>query len=360
MIERQPRAPGIYFGLDEAEYHADPSLGSHDVVRLHSGGPYYWWDSWMNPLRREREESEALLWGSAFHKLILEGHGAFLEAYAPMPRVEDYFGVLRTIDDIKARLRELGLPLSGRKDDLIARLKAADPSAVIWDEIIGKAAEGHTLLKTEIWESILLSAKMITANPSLAQAFTGGYPEVSVFWREIVDGVEVPCKARIDYLRLLETVDLKSIVNQRLRRFRDACRYAIAEYRYDIQCAHYQTAREAGRRFVEQGLVFGPEDKTPPRKWLNAFAKMRPQNEVKDRALGYTWIWVFYQKTGAPIAKGLEFSCLDGAFDMAMQARRTALETYADHLDRFGTEIWVNVEPIELLSGDDLPSWMTA
>ena len=26
--------PGIYFGLDEDEYHADPSLGSSDVRRL--------------------------------------------------------------------------------------------------------------------------------------------------------------------------------------------------------------------------------------------------------------------------------------------------------------------------------------
>jgi hypothetical protein len=352
---REPMPEGVYFGLPEDVYHADPSLGSHDVIRLFAGAPYYWWESWMNPLRKPRD-ADALVWGSAFHKFVLEGEEAFQSAYAQMPQIEDYPNALKTIDDIKARMRELGIgPLTGKKEELMERLRAAAPGTLFWDDLIADAlASGQTLLKPDVWREIVLSAQMIVKNPSIAKSFTGGYPEVSIFWRE--DGV--PCKARIDYLRLLETVDLKSIVNPMQKAFDHAVRSAIANYRYDIQAAHYQVGREMARRFAEEGKVFGTEEKTPPQKWLKAFAKVRPQNEASDTANGYTWIWVFYSKTGAPIAKGYEFSSQDGAFDLALQHRLAALDRYRENLAKFGTDMWILDEPIELITGSDLPSWM--
>ena len=33
-VKPKPLTPGVYFGLDEAAYHADPSLGSSDERRL--------------------------------------------------------------------------------------------------------------------------------------------------------------------------------------------------------------------------------------------------------------------------------------------------------------------------------------
>lgn len=354
-IARQPMPEGVYFGLADSVYHADPSLGSHDVIRLYAGAPYYWWDSWMNPLR-EPDDADALVWGGAFHKFVLEGEEAFEAAYAQAPQIEDYPTALKTADDIKNRMRELGVsPLTGRKEELMARLRAAVPETLFWDDIMEDAvSSGKTLLKPKVYQEIVLSAQMIVKNPSIANSFTNGYPEVSIFWRE--DGV--PCKARIDYLRLLETVDLKSIVNPMQKAFDHAVRGAIANYRYDIQAAHYQTGREMARRFVEEGKVFGPEDRTPPQKWLKAFAKTRAQSDVSDASRGYTWVWVFYQKGHVPIAKGYEFSSMDGAFDVGLQCRLKALDTYREHMAKFGTDMWIDDSPIQLISGSDLPSWM--
>ncbi|MBY0561455.1 PD-(D/E)XK nuclease-like domain-containing protein [Hyphomicrobium sp.] len=357
-------APGIYFGLADDVYHADPSLGSHSVARLRYSGPHYWWESWMNPLREEKKESDAYIWGRAFHKLTLEGRSAFDESFARAPVIDEYPGCCRIVDDIKAKLAALGLPVSGNKAVLIERLKAADPEATFWDEIVAAAeAGGKTLLKPGMHAEILLSGAMISKNPHLQPSFRDGFSEVSVFWVE--DGV--PCKARIDYLKLKATVDLKSILTNRDDlTFDRLVHRAIAMYRYDMQCAHYQTARDMARQFVTEGKVFDmtggrtlehyDEDTgeivqrptMPTQKWLNVFAK----------TTDFTWVWVMFGKGGPPLAKGYEFRRDDPAFDLACDDRKRGLKTYTEFYERFGREMWLVMDPVELVTGQDLPSWL--
>lgn len=363
--KREPMPEGIYFGLNEDDYHADPSLGSHSVIQLFRQPSEYWWRSYMNPFNEEQEdekEKDALKIGRAFHSLVLDGEARFHERFACEPVIEDFPGCLKTVEDIKNVMREVGgMKMSGGKDELIARLKEfyGDSNRyVFWDDIIAEAkASGKTLFKPDKWAQIQLSAKMITANPHLKESFTGGFPEVSIFWRE--DGV--PCKARIDYLKLMATIDLKTIANQAQHEFRKAIRMAIASYRYDIQWCHYQTGRERARKFVEEGKVFGPEAAMPPQKWLKAFAKTRPNNETTDAAKGYTWVWVYAQKLpSAPITKGIEFSFLDQGWEIARRSRDAALDAYREYMAKFGTNMWILDEPIELLTSDELPSWMSS
>ena len=83
-------APGIYFGLSEDAYHADHALGSGSIRALANHPMYYWRDSWMNPLRRQDEETPALLFGRALHKLVLEGIESFHKSYQPAPRKADH------------------------------------------------------------------------------------------------------------------------------------------------------------------------------------------------------------------------------------------------------------------------------
>src|SRR5262245_29067159 len=68
----KPLAPGVYFGLPAAEYHADPSLGSTDLKRLLQAPAVYWWHSHMNPDRPPSPDSPAKQKGRALHKLVLE------------------------------------------------------------------------------------------------------------------------------------------------------------------------------------------------------------------------------------------------------------------------------------------------
>jgi PDDEXK-like domain of unknown function (DUF3799) len=59
---------------------------------------------------------------------------------------------------------------------------------------------------------------------------------VSVFW---IDEDGIPCKARHDYVKPRTLVNLKKFANIRQRPVDLAIHLAIAEYRYDLQAAHY-------------------------------------------------------------------------------------------------------------------------
>lgn len=242
-------APGVYFGLAEDIYHADPAIGSGDMRRLVNGAPQYWWQSHLNP-DRAPVSSDAMLWGRAFHKLVLEGTTAFAETFAVEPVAADIPGVLVSQDDLKAYCKLLKVPVSGTKAELAERIRAAEKERAaalkagkidgdllladevpIWDEIIRdfRAAcvkHNRTALKPAMAREIRIAASFVTANPHLRQAFQGGVAEVSVVWIE--DGVRY--KSRIDYLKPKMALDLKSMFNRAGRAVDDAIRMAIAEY----------------------------------------------------------------------------------------------------------------------------------
>src|ERR1700730_11283756 len=86
----------------------------------------------MNANRPPSPDSPAKQKGRALHKLVLEGEEAFAEA--PLP--DRYPGCLVTRDDLKAKCRDLGEPVSGTKAELAKRIKANAPDVVIFDEVM--------------------------------------------------------------------------------------------------------------------------------------------------------------------------------------------------------------------------------
>ena len=78
---------GVYFDLDEDDYHGDPALGSTDLRRLLASGPDYWWGSPLNPNAPERTSSPQQERGRALHKLVLEGNQAFSVRYVRQPTI---------------------------------------------------------------------------------------------------------------------------------------------------------------------------------------------------------------------------------------------------------------------------------
>lgn len=348
-------APGVYFGLDESLYHADPALGSGDVRALHTCPMYYWQNSAMNPHRVADEETPALLYGRALHKLVLEGRQAFVAAYTCAPEAADHPGCFVTVDDIKKALRDFGEKVSGNKPDLIARLKARAPDALIFDDIIARHAEdaqrsGKTILKRAMFEEVVTAAGFIAQDTRVAPAFQGGCPEISVFWER--DGV--PLKCRIDYLRfgrdadrrlLALNTDLKSFANQRGVAPERAVALAVAEYRLDMQAAHNTDGAGQIGALIQGGAVYGAERINP--QWLDALASVRPEDHL--------WHWAFFQKD-APVA-------LLRPAGAALVARGrkdvdSALQSYRDMMARFGAA-WRHVDPMPDTSLDigDMPAW---
>jgi hypothetical protein len=229
--QTEPHAPGVYFGLDAATYHADPSLGSSDLKRLLQAPAVYWFHSHLNPERQPTPDSPAKQKGRALHKLVLEGLEAFERTYTCEPAASAYPGALVTSDDLKARCRALGEPVSGTKAELSKRIKSKDPKAIIFDEIIATframaERDNMEILKPDAMAAVRQAAASITLNPHLARAFQGGIPEVSVFW---TDEHGIACKCRIDWLKPRTIVDIKKCANQRERPFDIAVRLAIAE-----------------------------------------------------------------------------------------------------------------------------------
>ena len=319
--------PGIYFGMPEADYHAAPYIGSSNMKQLYASPPDYWFDSAMNPLREIEEPSFAQKFGTAIHYRILHGETEFKRLYR---YVDGEKGESVSAEGLKEWIAgEGGIP---------AKLKADNERKVV-EEF------GVSLLTERTYERIMISAAMITKNPHLAQAFTGGFPEVSVFWDQ--DGV--PCKARFDYLKLRATVDLKSFRSKdRIKTLDETILQDLFNYRYDIQVAHYQNGRRAARDLAAAGKVtILPGATGPDGEWL----KKALEGEAG-------WVFVFYKADGMPLSKSYQIPHGSPAHLSGRYAVEVALRNYADNLAKFGTDAWVNVDEPFQITEEDMPKWL--
>lgn len=178
-------ADGIYFGMPNDVYHADPALGSSGLRDLLTGGPTFWWNSAMNP-QRKRKDTRALDFGSAIHAMVLEGEAEFLRRFAEKPDPE---GALNTYVQVKDWLLKRGEAKVPRdKAGAVAQALLVDPDVRILEVEEKRIADaGRTILSDDDWGRVQVASAIIRANPQPRTAFRNGVAEVSVFWR--IDGV---------------------------------------------------------------------------------------------------------------------------------------------------------------------------
>jgi hypothetical protein len=300
--------PGIYFQLCETTYHTDPALGSTDIRRLLRSPPDYYWNSWMNPNRPAIDpDTPARARGKAMHKIVLEGEEAFSRLYVRRP------------DDVEgASSTDKGAITRAAKKNLAA---------------------GQTLLGCADYDRVRIAGAMISKHPDLGDAFSNGQSEVSVFWER--GGVMRKC--RFDYLKPRGIGDLKSITNTKGIEFKAACRNAIANYRYDIQAAHYLEGRTFLPQLVTDGLIYGDHDA----EWIRTVAA----------APEFAFVFVFFQADDAPITWSCVLSPKNPIIPYARQKIDEAVESYVDFKNRFGTDMWLMTEPMAELSMDEMPGF---
>jgi hypothetical protein len=346
VIPHDGMDPGVYLNMPEDVYHADPSLGSTDIRRLLTGPSefHYAWSG--NPDREQEESSDALTFGKAVHKIVLEGQQSFDGSFACKPEAPD---VLRTAEDFRAWLRARSLADKGSKEALSERILSVDPNVQIQDVIIERAKrDGRQILSHAAYKRAVMASAYITANPRLARSFVGGQSEVSVFW--IRRGIRL--KARIDYLKVIQWQSLRTAMINDLKSFSrvkpnqpilQTIRETTAFYKH--QAKHYLDGLAHAKRHIAQGLVHGEADLD----WLQRVAT----------AQAALFCFVFFKSQGAPYAQAELLSPQNPILEYAARDIENALDRFKLYFETFGHRgPWVEVSDPEELSQEDLPKWL--
>jgi hypothetical protein len=300
-----PLPDGVYFGLPAARYHAEHALGSTSTKELLGDPSEFWWNSWLNPARPSQEPTPAQILGTAVHTYVLDGPFEFRLHYVRRP------------DDVERLTKELKSRL---------------------------APNGETILAGDDFDRVIVAGKLIKGKPTLATAFTGGMPEVSVLWTDTVDGEPVRRKARFDYLKPAAVVDLKSHRPTKPIPFGRSCRRNLVEFDYPIQAASYLEARALLPQFVADGAVYGDHDPA----WLREVAETE----------AFAFVWIFWASAGAPRTWGGYVSPGNPILDVAAAEVRNALVRFVDLRRRYGAEVaWIEDEPLSEIDISELPPW---
>jgi PDDEXK-like domain of unknown function (DUF3799) len=346
LVVDHPRvhAPGLYFGLSDAEYHDALALSASGIKQLRVSALAWWTNSPLNSDRVD-EDTDAKLIGRAYHCRIVEGARIFRDRYAAKLDPADYPSALRTVADIGDEMRRCGLaPRSGeRKADLISRLREVNSRIPIWDEIAADHEERHRgkiMLDAALMGRMETAARMIEDHPQLCKAFRDGMPEVSIFWTDETTGV--PCKARLDFLKPLAIVDLKTFELREVPPDKAIAR-AVASYRYHIQASWYLRAADQIAQLVAAGQVVGDHD----RDWLRVVCG------VPER----TFLFVFQAKGMSGVVKGKVLP--PGiVLDLAHVACEEALVAWATAWSQWGSDPWLETYDITTFSDAEFPPWI--
>ncbi|WP_158595343.1 PD-(D/E)XK nuclease-like domain-containing protein [Galactobacter caseinivorans] len=181
--------PGAYDGIRNADYHADPALGSTSLKTLAKPGGQA---KFKAAQERPQEHKTAFDLGTAAHSLILEG-------------------------DLT------GLAIIDAENYLTKAAKEARNAAY---------AEDKTPLLPHEFAAVQAMQDAVMNHPLAAKAFTGHTPERSIFWEHETGRM---LKCRPDALRPGLIVDLKTANTAEPNEWgRDA-----GKFRYHQQAAHY-------------------------------------------------------------------------------------------------------------------------
>lgn len=354
MKERPQIEPGIYFGMDEDLYHAADGLSNSGMKHLHVS-PLNYWHHNLNPDFEGRDETAALRFGKAAHCLAMESD-RFNERFAAKLTPEDRPGALVTTDHMKAFLSSHGLTKTGKKQDLVARIRASGEPAVIWDEELAAYEElhaGKTFLNAEEMRLTKGAAAVLADDPFARILLADGVPEVSFFVRDPATGVML--KARMDWVKPAATVDLKTFSNSRGKPTDKVVFDAIHYEGYYVQCVFYHQVRELARQQLASGEI--RTHGNVPEAWLKGFL------ECDRHVFGFVFI-----ESSEPfdlrIVQLTQTETLGGQRNVYWNAAALFIEDkvqlYSECRERFGTEPWREPAHPRVLQDTDLPNLMFA
>lgn len=293
-------ADGVYFNLDDKDYHALPRLSASGINNLLVSPATFWHDSWLNADRKD-EDTPARLLGRAYHTARLEPHRLDELFFAELDK-EEYADGLLTDTAIKAALKELGQPQTKTGEgvlDRAHRLRSMGYEGKIWhlDLEEWESEKGNrTPIPAQYWRDIQTDMQRLRGNPEIADLLSGGAAEVSILWTCPETGQRM--KGRIDYLKPNMIVDLKTFQNSSRKRLDQAIADAFRYNRYYIQAALYWSAVELIRAGALDAI---DADEDQAKLFESVASNPRPLS---------SW-YIFQEKGGVPNLVAYEIGLLN-------------------------------------------------
>lgn len=204
--------------MTNAEYHSHEAVSKSDLDLI-SRSPLHYMDRKQNP----PTQTEAMLFGSVVHKLVLEPE-TFAAEYAVAPKCD-------------RRTKE------GKQ---------------VWQAFADSISD-ETVISEELYAEAQNVANAVLNNPIAKKLLADGQAEQSFFWTDAETGME--CKCRPDYL--IENkglvIDLKTTENASPEKFVKSA----YDYRYHVQAWWYTNGlKQCGIKV--SNFVFIVVEKKPP------------------------------------------------------------------------------------------------
>lgn len=304
---------GIFADIPNEVYHGGPGVSKSGLDLIRKSPMHY-----KASRDVKKESTAAQREGTLIHDLVLEP-ATFWDRYArPFVAPE---GAVSTVEEIKNLLKDRGLPTSGKKADLQARLAEADPYVVFLDELKAEYLEevgDKTVITEEEYVKAQAIAASVLSHPIAGKLFAAGAgdAELSCYWIDEKTGVL--CRVRPDFWRHDRlVVDLKTTVDASPEGFSRS----IEKWSYHVQDPFYQDG-------ISAAIQQSGSDRKPPK----------------------AFIFVAVEKT-APYAVGVYRLDADSA-EIGRREYRENLDTYARSL---ATDNWPGYSTkIEAIG---LPEW---
>lgn len=214
IITPPPFVAGRFDGMPATQYHAIEAVGSGGVKKLLQSPAHF-----VVERRKPKAPTDEMLFGSAVHYGVLE------------PNLFDQH-VGRVPADAPKRPTKTQLNAKKPSPETLAQIDW-------WEEFERGDGAREIVLDADAYERCCRTVDAILAHPGARTLLTGGIPEVSLFWNDAK--YEVPCKARIDFLRDDGgMVDIKTTTDASPEGFGRT----IASFLYHVQGSHYWSGGE--------------------------------------------------------------------------------------------------------------------
>lgn len=343
---------GIYFNMPASDYFALPYFSRSLAQKVRFSGKeveYY--------LKNLTQETPAMALGTAIHSMFLEPKN-FAETYVKEISPADFGNkiVLKTADDFKQALKNIGEKQTGLKEELIARARPyLDPEQfIVWDDAkanFDREVEifGKKVLSDSDFNNLENIRAALGEYQDLPETIKNGRAEVVIIWKDKETGIM--CKCRLDYVQPLAITDVKSYsikdFNTPLAEQLD--KKTVWSF-YNFQYAIYKEALETVINSINEGKAETHGE--PDKEWLAEFLK----NPIKQ-------FFILYVRTQAPYqmqAQELRQAESEGAgenayFSVAQNIWRSSIRKYANFLK---TGKWLGETEIRVLLDQNVPNVM--